>query len=494
MSLVEPEDFRLLKLQKLEDMGVDPYGKRFPNTSSIDSILQGCDPENSPTVRAAGRITNLRNMGKASFMDIKDSSGSIQVFFQQKRLGDERFAIQEQLEAGDIVGVEGELAKTRTGEITIFVSEFEVLSKALLRPPEKWHGLQDPELRYRRRYLDLFSNDDVMDCFIKRSHIIRNIRAFLTSRGFLEVETPMMQSIPGGAAANPFITHHNALDIDLYLRVAPELYLKRLLVGGMEKVFEINRNFRNEGIDRQHNPEFTSLELYQAYADYNDMMSITEELIRSLAMDIAPSGTLPFGEHKIDYQSEFRRISYYEAFEEANGFSPDDAEKVQARAEELGIDVRGLGSELAANRIFEHTVEDAIVQPTFIIDYPAALSPLTKPKKENPQIAERWDLIIGGMEIGPAYTELNDPRLQEEKFLQQLEGEDEGEKTLRTVDKDFLRALSHGMPPAGGMGMGIDRLVMLLTNNPAIREVVLFPLLRPAEGDQETNGSLAEKQ
>ena len=482
MHAVEPEDFRLAKLEELRRLGIDPYGARFPGVQPIAEVREGFEPDSPKKIRAAGRITNIRAMGKASFVDIRDRTGSIQLYFQLNKLGEEKFNIHRLLELGDIVGVEGSLAKTRTEELTVFVEEFVVLSKALLSPPEKWHGLRDPDARYRRRCVDLFSNPDVMDCFFKRSHIIEAIREFLRERGFTEVETPMMQPVAGGAAARPFITHHNAFDIDLFLRVAPELYLKRLLVGGMEKVFEINRNFRNEGIDRRHNPEFTSLEVYQAYADYTDMMELTESLLRTLATGFEPSGKLPFGEHEIDYASPFRRISYIDAFEEANGFPVDDVPRVRARARELGIDEQPLGDELVLDRVYEQTVEDRIVQPTFVVDYPAALSPLTKPKADDPRLAQRWDLIIAGMEIGPAYTELNDPELQEQKFHQQLKGVDEAEATLRSVDTEFLRALAYGMPPAGGLGLGIDRIVMLLANKPSIREVILFPLLRP-EGE-----------
>ncbi|MFW5915787.1 MAG: lysine--tRNA ligase [Planctomycetota bacterium] len=481
MSLIEYEDFRLDSLKELQERDVDPFGERFPDATPSGDLLEMFEEDEDKDVRTAGRITNIREMGKATFMDIKDGSGSIQIFFQQKRLGEEEFETHKHFQPGDFVGVEGELTSTRTGEITVFVADFTFLTKALLRPPEKWHGLQDPELRYRRRYLDLFANDEVMECFRQRSRIISEVRAFLEQRRFFEVETPMMQSVPGGAAARPFVTHHNALDIDLYLRVAPELYLKRLLVGGMNRVFEINRNFRNEGIDRQHNPEFTSLEVYQAYADYTDMMELTESLIRSVARSMDESARLPFGDHTINYADPFRKVNYFEAFEDANGFSPENTQKLTERAAELDIDTEGLGRELLLDRVFEHTVEDEIIQPTFIMDYPAALSPLTRPREDDPEVAQRWDLIIGGMEIGPAYTELNDPRLQEEKFLQQLEGEDEAEETFRSMDTDFVRALAHGMPPAGGMGMGIDRLVMLMTDNPAIREVILFPLLRPVE-------------
>jgi len=481
LSPIESEDFRVDKLEELKKRGIDPYGERFPDRKQISDMVDNFEELEDSTVRAAGRITNHRAMGKATFMDIKDRSGSVQIYFQLKRLGEEQFEIHNQLEPGDIVGVEGDLTKTRTGEITIFVNKFNVLTKALLQPPEKWHGLKDSELRYRRRYLDMLSNEEVMECFLQRSRIIDSIRRHLTDRGFVEVETPMMQPVAGGAAAKPFVTHHNTLDTDLFLRVAPELYLKRLLVGGMEKVFELNRNFRNEGIDRQHNPEFTSLELYQAYGDYTDMMELTEDLLRTLALQVREDGRLPFGEHTIDYSSPFSKIDYFEAFEQANGFPAGDIESVRRRACELGIDVEGLGPELTVDRVFERTVEDEIIQPTFIVDYPAAISPLTKPVKDDPEKAQRWDLVIAGMEIGPAYTELNDPQVQEEKFTQQLEGEDAAEKTFRTIDYDFLRSLSHGMPPAGGLGLGIDRIAMLLTNNPAIREVILFPLLKPSD-------------
>ena len=481
MPLIEPEDYRVAKLEKLKEKGVNPYGCRFPDTVRISKLIDSFSELEGSAVRAAGRITNFRAMGKASFVDIRDPSGSIQVFFQLKHLGEEKFDIHNQLEPGDIVGVDGELMTTRSGEKTIFAEDFTVLAKALLRPPEKWHGLRDAELRYRRRYLDLFSSEEVMQCFIQRSKIIDAIRRYLTDRDFIEVETPMMQSVAGGAAARPFVTHHNALDINLFLRVAPELYLKRLLVGGMERVFEINRNFRNEGIDRQHNPEFTALELYQAYGDYSDMMELTEDLIRTLALQVSDDAVLPFGEHSIDFSSDFRKVDYMEAFEEANGFPADDSVKVLEKGAELGIDLEGLGPELAVSRVFERTVEDVIIQPTFVMNYPSALSPLTKPMQDNPLLAERWDLFIGGMEIGPAYTELNDPLVQEEKFAQQLQGEDDAERTFRSIDRDFLRALSHGMPPAGGLGLGIDRLVMLLTNRTAIREVILFPLLRPSD-------------
>ena len=482
VSLIEPEEFRLAKLEELRKLGAEPYGERFPDTRAIAEILQEFEQENGRVVRAAGRITNWRDMGKASFVDIKDRSGNIQLFFQLNRLGEEKFHLHRQLEPGDIVGVEGELGKTRTGEITVFVSEFRVLAKALLGPPEKWHGLRDPEKRYRLRYVDLFSSDEVMQCFLRRAEIINAIRDFLRHRGFIEVETPMMQPIPGGGAALPFITHHNALDMDLYLRVAPELYLKRLLVGGMERVFEINRNFRNEGISTRHNPEFTMLEVYQAYADYNDMMELAETLIVHLARDVCGSLCLPWGESQIDFTPPWPRRKFWDLLAQHCQISRGDVPAMRRKAAELRVE--GAESEAPdwlAMQIFDKCVEDELLGPVFVVDYPKALCPLAKCSAADPEIAERFEPYIGGMECGNAYTELNDPLEQERRFRQQV-----GDKDLRErVDEDFLRALAHGMPPAGGLGIGIDRLTMLLTNNTSIREVILFPVLRPQAREED---------
>jgi len=480
VALIEPEDFRLAKLEELRKLGIEPYGQRFAGTRFIAEILEDFEQQEGRTVRAAGRITNRRDMGRASFIDIKDRTGSIQLFFQLNRLGKEKFHIHKQLEPGDIVGVDGELGRTRTGEITIFVGEFTVLAKALLSPPEKWHGLRDPEKRYRLRYVDLFSSDEVMKCFLKRAEIVNTIRDFLRQRSFVEVETPMMQPIPGGAAARPFITHHNALDMDLYLRVAPELYLKRLLVGGMEKVFEINRNFRNEGISTRHNPEFTMLELYQAYADYNDMMELTEAMIVHLAREVCGSLCLPWGERQIDLTPPWPRRKFWDLLEQHVGVGRDDEPAIRQKAAELEID--GFESEACdwlALQIFDKCVEDKLVGPLFVMDYPTSLCPLAKSSRAEPGIAERFELYLAGMECANAYSELNDPLEQEQRFLRQV-----GDRDLRErIDEDFLRALAYGMPPAGGLGIGIDRLVMVLTNNTSIREVILFPLLRPQAGE-----------
>jgi len=479
VALIEPESFRLQKLEELRRLGVDPYGGRFPDVTPLKELADGFDEQQGDTVRAAGRITLLRGMGKASFVVIKDRTGTIQLFFQLNRLGRDSFAVSKLLEPGDIVGVQGELTLTRTGEKTVFVDEFQVLSKALLSPPEKWHGLQDQEKRHRRRYVDLFTNDDVMATFLKRTEMLRHIRRFLQERGFLEVETPMMQSIPGGAAARPFATHHNALDMDLYLRIAPELYLKRLLVGGMERVFEINRNFRNEGISPRHNPEFTMLELYEAYGDYNTMMELTEQLIAGLARDVCGSLKLPYGEAEIDFTPPWPRRTFWDLLAEHAGVSRGEEGTIRARARELGLDeADGAHPDWLALRIFDRCVEDRLAGPVFVTDYPRSVCVLTRASADDPDVAERFELYVAGMEMANAYTELNDPREQEARFLQQVGDEQERER----LDRDFLRALSYGMPPAGGLGIGIDRLVMVLTNNTSIREVILFPLLRPEEG------------
>ncbi|MHC4216036.1 MAG: lysine--tRNA ligase, partial [Planctomycetota bacterium] len=365
----------------------------------------------------------------------------------------------------------------KSGEITIWAETLTLLSKALLPPPEKYHGLADPDLRYRQRYVDLWANPEVMQRFKKRSAIIADIRSFLQEQDFIEVETPMMQTIAGGAAAKPFITHHNTLDMDLYLRIAPELFLKRLLVGGMEKVFEINRNFRNEGLSTKHNPEFTMLELYQAYADYNAMMDITEELIISLVKMHCEGSQIDFGEASVNYTGPWRRAKYTDLLSEYAGCNIEDISTVRQNARKFDIDEADMDDAVVINELFETAVEEHLVDPTFVIDYPAELCPLTKPSVANPEFAERFELYIAGMEVANAYTELNNPAIQEANFKKQLRGQTE---TMAKMDADFIAALKYGMPPAGGLGIGVDRLVMLLTGATSIRDVVLFPLLRPA--------------
>ncbi len=475
----EYEQARREKLAKLRELGVNPFGGRFDGGAPLAAVRARHNPaDEEQMVRGAGRIVLWRDIGKLVFATIRDESGDIQVGLAKQLLAAE-WPMVKLLDLGDIVGVEGKLGATKTGEITIWVTTLALLSKATLPPPEKWHGLQDVELRYRQRYVDLFTNPDVMKVFVQRSRLVDELRRFMHEQGYREVETPMMQSMAGGAAARPFLTRHNALDMELFLRIAPELYLKRLLVGGMEKVFEVNRNFRNEGIDRRHNPEFTSMEAYQAYGDYLTMLELTENLVRRLALLANPDGVIEWCGHKIDYKQPFRQVTYAQRFAEVNGFELTERDKLLAKAHQLQINTANKDDIIVVNEVFEATAEEELIQPTFVMDYPSALSPLTRPKADHPAWCERWDLFIGAMEIGPAYSELNDPDIQEAKFKEQLRGADEEENVFRTLDEDFLRSLKHGMPPAGGMGLGVDRLMMLLTGSASIRDVILFPLLRP---------------
>jgi len=477
------EEDRLAKLQKLRAAGLDPYGQRYEKAATVKQVLDAYSPtEEGKKVRTAGRVTALRLHGKAAFLDIRDWTGRVQLYFRREKLGDQKFAVFELLDLGDIIGVEGGLMKTRTGEITIFVEDFTFLTKALLPLPEKWHGLKDVELRYRQRYLDLISNPEVMETFLRRIRILKLIRQYLDERGFVEVETPMMQSIAAGAAAKPFMTHHNTLDIDLYLRISPELYLKRLLVGGMEKVYEINRNFRNEGISTRHNPEFTMMEIYQAFADYNVMMDLTEGLITSLVADIhgAETKEIPYGDKMINISRPWARRQYADLLKEFGGVDLGDDAAIRTKAKAMGLETGPLPTNAIAHEIFEKVVEQNLVHPTFILDYPVEVCPLTKRRPDNPSLAQRFELIINGMELANAYTELNDPADQQARFEEQLRmGTDE----VREIDTDFVTALKHGMPPAGGLGIGIDRLVMILTNSLSIRDVLLFPLLRPLSAE-----------
>ncbi|MBN1437042.1 MAG: lysine--tRNA ligase [Sedimentisphaerales bacterium] len=477
-NINEYEQARRDKLEKLRQLNIDPYGQRFDGAKSCAEAAGLYDPDNEEQlVTAAGRIILLRDIGKLIFITIRDWTGTIQIGLSKKLLGDS-WNTAKLLDLGDIVAAQGMLGKTKTGEVTIWVTQLTFLTKATLPPPEKFHGLQDVERRYRQRYVDLFANPDVMTTFKDRANIVRTIRQYLTERGFLEVETPMMQTIAGGAAARPFVTHHNTLDMDLFLRIAPELFLKRLLVGGMERVFEINRNFRNEGISTQHNPEFTMCELYQAYADYNTMMDIIEGITSTLVKQRSENMQLPFGATTIDYSTPWARKTYAELFKEHVGVDMHNIAEVRAKARSLEINEAKMDDMVVVNEVFEEYVEDKLINPTFVIDYPAALCPLTKRKTTNPEVAERFELFVNGMEIANAYTELNDPAVQEENFRLQLQGQDE---TMATMDEDFVTALKYGMPPAGGLGFGIDRLVMLLTNSPSIRDVILFPTMRPTE-------------
>jgi lysyl-tRNA synthetase class 2 len=476
------EQQRQETLSHIKQLSIDPYGCRYEGTEPAEDVKRRFDKDGSDTQHAkcAGRIVLLRDIGKLIFITLRDRSGTIQVGLSKNLLG-QQWQLAKLLEAGDIIGAEGQLGRTRTGEITIWIEEGKLtfLSKCLLQPPEKFHGLADIDQRYRYRFVDLWANPEVMERFQLRSAIVATIREFLGSRGFLDVETPMMQTIVGGAAAKPFATHHNSLDLDLFLRISPELFLKRLLVGGMEKVFEINRSFRNEGLSRQHNPEFTMLEVYQAYADYGVMMDITEELIGLCVARHCDSSRIQFGDLKVDFTRPWRRAKYVELLSEYSGCKIDDIRAIRAKARELGLDEADMDDAVVVNEVFEATVEHNLIDPVFVIDYPAALCPLAKRRKDNPGFAERFELFIGKMELANAYTELNDPAQQYENFVVQLRGQEE---SIRKMDADYITALKYGMPPAGGLGIGIDRLVMVLTGAPSIRDVVLFPLLRPTQG------------
>jgi len=471
---------RQAKLTELRALGLEPFGARFEGARPVAEVREGFLPlVEGVGARVAGRLTALRRHGKSTFADLRDRTDRIQLYLQRDRLGDDQYRLVELLDVGDIVGVTGRLGTTRTGELTIFADELTLLAKASRPLPEKWHGLRDVETRSRQRYLDLIANPDVLERFVRRSRIIEAIRHFLIDRGFLEVETPMMHAVPGGAAARPFITHHNTLDLDLFLRIAPELYLKRLLVGGLERVFEINRNFRNEGISPKHNPEFTMLEAYQAYADVNAMMQLTEELLDAVRRQVGILETTTFGDVLIDWRPPWPRREFGELFQAYVGLDMHDHERTRERAGELDIATGGRDHWEIVVDLFERFAEKELMNPTFVVRYPAATNPLAKADPENPEIADRFQLYVGGMELVNAFSELNDPAEQRRRFEEQL-ADSAGE--WAQLDEDFVRALEYGMPPAGGMGLGVDRLVMLLTGMTNIREVILFPLLRPRDG------------
>ncbi|MFL5243469.1 MAG: lysine--tRNA ligase [Gemmataceae bacterium] len=473
------ESSRLEKLRKIEELGLDPWGARFDGRQAIGAIRElPFDAQPPARVRAAGRIVLRRGQGKLFFLDLWDWTGRIQIMLGQKQVGETGWALAQQLDLGDLIGVEGTLGKTRTGELTLFADALHYLGKSLQPHPDKWGGMQDMEFRLRHRYLDLIYNPETLERTRKRITIVRTIRRYLDERGYCEVETPTLHGIAGGAAARPFTTHHNALDIPLFLRIALELPLKRLLVGGIEKVYEMGRVFRNEGIDARHNPEFTMLELYEAYGDYQTMMDLTEGLIVACVQALGGTLQLPYGDKTVAFTPPWKRAAYAELFHEHVGVALDDADGVRRAAEQTGFPTAGKHPDVIVHHLFEERVEDKLSGPVFVYDYPAALCPLTKRKRGNPAIAERFELYIEGMELANAYTELNDPVMQEATFRQQLAGLPE-EDSMAKMDKDFVRALRHGMPPAGGLGVGIDRLVMLLTNAQTIRDVILFPLLRP---------------
>ena len=487
---------RRANLDELKKLGVDPYPHRFDVDAPIEAVVaqhgnssrEQLD-ETKPRFRLAGRILAIRPFGKANFVVLSDGCARIQAYIRQDTLPERDFAIFRLLDLGDWIGVEGPLFRTRTNELTVSAQKLEFLAKCLLPLPEKWHGLQDIEIRYRQRYLDLIVNPDSRRVFEVRSRVIAAIRECLIGRGFLEVETPMMQPIAGGALARPFVTHHNALDMRLFMRIAPELYLKRLTVGGIERVFELNRVFRNEGISMQHNPEFTMVEFYAMFLDYNDLMGMTEEMLHAVVMKGVGTDVVTFGEHEISFKPPFRRLSLREGARAAaskrlgvdvpaSAFRSRD--EAAALATELHVPIEpSMGAGKITAEIFEALCEDDLVQPTFVYDFPTDVSPLAKQRADDPETVERFELYICGMEIANAFSELNDPVEQRRRFEEQLKSRAGGNEEAHAMDEDYVRALEFGMPPAGGEGVGIDRLVMLLTGSPSIRDVILFPLMRP---------------
>jgi lysyl-tRNA synthetase, class II len=503
---------RQKKLEQIEALGYERFPREFRWTDTAAALVEkngektAADLEaDKREVRVAGRLVAARLMGKMGFAHIQGSGKRIQIAVKKDVVGDRGFALFKLLDLGDLIGVRGHLFRTKTNELTIQVEELSFLAKALLPLPEKWHGLTDVELRYRQRYLDLIANDRAREVFVTRARIIQELRRFFDARGYIEVETPMMHPIAGGAAARPFITHHNTLDIDLYLRIAPELYLKRLTVGGFDRVYEINRNFRNEGISTQHNPEFTMLEFYEAYSNYRDLMELNLQLFPQLARSITGSTTLKYGEHELDF-AKFQKLTMREAiikyWPSGAGEAPTEAELAAAGGprtftERYNVWAKANHAPYAATKgvskdgewtglLFETVAEDKLIQPTILYDFPTDISPLSKQKPEDPSLTERFEIYIAGMEVANGFSELNDPAEQERRFLAQIAtGGDEAPKQL---DSDYVRALAHGMPPTGGEGIGIDRLTMLVTDSPSIRDVILFPLLRP-----ETRGESASE-
>lgn len=482
----EPIRQRREKLAHLRESGRDPFRiTRFERTHLAGEIRACFDSLAGSNARVAGRLMAWRRHGKTSFADLQDVSGRLQLLFRVDRLGEAGYQRLSELDTGDLVGAEGTIMQTRTGEISLDVSDWVLLAKALRPLPEKWHGLRDVEVRYRRRYLDLIANEEVRRTFVVRSKVIASLRRFFDERGYLEVETPMMQPLAGGALARPFVTHHNALDIDLYLRIAPELYLKRLIVGGLEKVYEINRVFRNEGISTRHNPEYTLLEAYQAYADYRDMMGLVEQMVSQAAEAALGRLSIEWNGSQIDLSPPWRRAALFDLIEEKSGVSarelatPESAREVCGR---LGLPA---GPELALstmiNNLFERFVQPSLIQPTFVTDYPTAVSPLAKARPDDPRLAERFEPFIGGLELGNAFSELNDPEEQRRRFEEQARSRAAGDAEAHPMDEDYIAALEYGMPPTGGLGIGVDRLVMLLTGAQSIREVILFPQMRPRE-------------
>jgi lysyl-tRNA synthetase class 2 len=483
---------RRAKLAQLRERGIDPYPPRYRRTHTTAEALQAFQaweeagaPGPAPEVRMAGRITAMRDMGGATFIDLQDGSGRLQTYLRRDVLGEEAYEGLRALDLGDFLGVAGSLFRTRTGEATVDVREYTLLAKALLPPPEKWHGLADVETRYRQRYLDLMANQDVRELFTLRTRVITAIRRFMDGRGFLEVETPILQPEAGGAAARPFVTHYEALDRDFYLRIATELHLKRLIVGGLDRVYEIGRVFRNEGLSSKHNPEFTLLESYEAYADYNDVAAMVEELVSQVAQEVLGATRIPSPPEAggdLDLSPPWRRLTVIDALRQYAGLELEahwEEAALRAAVDKMGVEAPpGAGWAKVVDEVLAACVEPRLIEPTFLMDYPAALSPLAKKKPEDPRLVERFEPFVAGIELGNAYTELNDPLEQRERFREQARRRAGGEEDAEMADKDFLRALEYGMPPTGGLGLGIDRLVMVLTGQRAIRQVILFPQLR----------------
>ena len=484
------EQVRVQKLKQIQELGYEPYPNTYRYTHTIGQVVKDFESKSAEDlehtkskVRVAGRILANRPFGKAGFMALSDGQSRIQVYVKKDALPDRDFQLYQLLDIGDFIGVEGTMFRTRTGELTVYSNELVFLSKCFLPLPEKWHGLTDVEIRYRRRYVDLVVNPEVRDIFIKRSVIVRELRSFLDERGYLEVETPMLHPISGGALAKPFKTHHNALDMTLYLRIAPELYLKRLIVGGLNRVYDLNRIFRNEGISTRHNPEFTMLEFYQAYSNYTDLMDLTEAMLTGIVEKVCGSRVIKFDEQEIDF-NKWTRFSMKEAIlkfspEKISAETLQDREAVERLLKQLHAEFdpkAPLGNLIGS--LFEAVAEEHLIQPTFIYDYPIELSPLSKQKASDPTLVERFEVYIGGMEIGNGYSELNDPVDQRERFLSQLLARERGDEEAHHMDDDYIRALSYAMPPTAGEGIGVDRLTMLLTNSTSIRDVILFPHLR----------------
>lgn len=481
----EQMQVRIDKMHKIEEHGWKPFGYRFLYTHRAADIAAQFDElsEKETEVKMAGRIMAIRGHGKTCFMDMQDKTGRIQVYVRKDVIGEENYALIKLMDIGDTVGITGTAFRTHMGELSIKANSVEMLSKSLRPLPEKWHGLKDVETRYRQRYVDLIVNPEVRDTFVKRSQIIRSVREVLDSHDFLEVETPILNTIAGGAAARPFISYHNALDMQVYMRIAPELYLKRLIVGGMDRVYEMGRVFRNEGIDNRHNPEFTSVEIYQAFADYRDMMDLTEEVVVKTAEKVLGTTTINYEGTTIELASPWKRMSMIEAVKEYSGkdfTNVTDLEEARAIAKELNVAIEpsfGIGKII--NACFEEYVEDKLIQPTFITGHPKEISPLAKSNPENPEITDRFEAYIYGREICNGFTELNDPIDQKERFLKQVEERANGDEEANMMDEDFVNALEYGLPPTGGLGIGIDRLVMFLTNSSTIRDVLFFPTMKP---------------